>query len=215
MWLLGGAGMLSPSSSRRPSSHFVLQKEKQTNNKSDPFQKYFASTVKWKWTQQQNSVFYSNQWRQILNRLNICPCEDELHIMMDWFLLSQAPQSQVKWENKSCVSEQTASNEREWYQTMLFSHKIETKSIEFVIRLLSLIATGPHRETEVPMQLIRYLMPRCTRTEQQCLALFVPGSPAFCPLTNGSLCSALQRARWQQCCVRAIPQPCWAINCFC
>lgn len=53
-----------------------------------------------------------------------------------------------------------------------------------------------HTHLEVQMQLSlllsgKYLMPRCTRTERQCLALFVPGAPVFWPPTNGSLFAAL------------------------
>lgn len=37
----------------------------------------------------------------------------------------------------------------------------------------------------------KYLTPRCTRTERQCLVLFVPGAPVFWPPTNGSLWAAM------------------------
>lgn len=132
---------------------------------------------------------------------------------MDSFLPSQTPAGQ--WMNHTKCQRNLQENDtklcsahtkRKQNKTWLVCRQVAF----FVCRLLA----GTWILRCRCSSLWRYLMPRCTRTEQQCPALFVAGSPAFCPLTNGSLCAALRHARWQQYCVQAILEPCWAINWF-
>lgn len=123
----------------------------------------------------------------------------------------------LSYENKShCLSANSPSKQSEWHKTMVCSYEGSRQEKFMWCQAASFSGSWPgtHNLRCTCSFLWRYLMPRCTRTERQCLALFVPGSPAMCPQTNGSLCAALQHAHRQQYCIQSFLEHRWAINWF-
>lgn len=136
--------------------------------------------------------------------------------MTDPFLPRWAPAGQAEFELREWIAPPVRAitllhqaNDRKLHSAHTKGNK---HSIYVVSRCFSSEDSGWHTHLEVqdaalsPPLSGKYLMPRCTRTERQCLALFVPGAPVFwtankrvtvCSFVTSSCC-AINWFRWKQ-----------------
>lgn len=96
------------------------------------------------------------------------------------------------------------------------SKKKQTQAHSVAVKLPSLMDSGLHTESEVQMQLTLKVFDASLHQDRATMSgsfLFLVHQHSDRKQT-GHCVQLLQHAHWQQCCVQAILEPCWAINWF-